>query len=429
MKEGCGLEKVSSFFRALMQMESTLQFRDHSWEEVMESFLSVFSGLFPFDSTWFEVRLSPSPICRAWTERQGCMSAVEWNAELARLPVFRAWVELARLRISEVLAVQGVDPMGIVRKILIHESTARLSRGWLREVGFVHLEVASGIHLYCLWNGFEAMFKRISVSRFESLRMIQLLRGGVPLVLWFGFWALSGFRPGLIRPLVLALFRWGAVRQGMKWWRGASLSAALAVDALLGFFLSYGSTREFSEWAPGELHYALSWWGGILGYEWARANRYGSLRSHLALSVFSWLTVLPVDLWSGRVALLTPLLSFLSVEAFVRGGFLFFTLSAFGIVCGGMGWWASAWVPVAKTALQWGSWAWNRGMGWVAENLSQWGGVRELTPEEGRLLAGVWCLALLTIYGFFSAKRQESLSSFTDFAEKQGGKGKGVGQS
>ncbi len=325
-----------------------------------------------------EVRLSPASACRAWSAAHGCYNAVEWNAAVEAMPFYRKALELARLSISETLSVDGVDPMGILRKLLIHETTASLSRSWLREVGFVHLEAASGIHLYCIWRSLEGFLRIFServarnLSFVRSLVFIRVLRTLLPLAVWFLVWGLSGFRPGLLRPLVLVLFRWGADRFGIRWRKGVALSFALLVDAGFGFIKSYGENFSFIDWAPGELHYAASWWGGIYGYEWARAKGLGSFRAHAALSFFSWLAVVPLDLWDGRFAIFTPVLSLLTVEVLVRGGFVAFV---------GVGL-AVAFTPSPDVhawfteGLGWMSFIWSTGVGWVAGILSGMGAIR-----------------------------------------------------
>lgn len=350
-----------------------------------------------------EVRLHPAAACRAWTQAKGCWSAQEWNEVLNGLPFWRSFFEIARLRISEVLAVEGIDPLGIMRKLLIHESTAALSRNWLRETGFVHLEAASGIHLYCLWNAFESFLQRITQQRAERLKGIRILRTAIPVILWVGFWGLSGFRPGLLRPLVLVLFRWAGNRLGFRWRTGVPILIALGFDAGVGFFTVFGTSRTFSEWAPGEVHYALSWWGGIFGYEWAKTKNYGSLRAHFTLSMFSWLAILPLDLAEGHFAYWTPVLSLITVEFFVRGGFLAFTSVAAGV----------ALTRLDPQFLQWMSVLWNSGIARIAEGVSRVGGIRDLHSSAGALFAGFLGLGLLGFL-FFRFRSTEHPAAYSD---------------
>lgn len=350
-------------------------------------------------SVWSEVRLHPAAACRAWTEARGCWSAAEWNEVLNSLPFWRSFFEEMRLRISEILSVEGIDPLGIMRKLLIHESTAALSRNWLREAGFVHLEAASGIHLYCLWNAFEKLFREMTKQIAGKLKWIRLVRTAVPLVLWVGFWGLSGFRPGLLRPLVLVLFRWAGSRFGFHWRRGVPILLALGFDAGVGFSTVFGTTRTFLEWAPGELHYALSWWGGILGYEWAKARQYGSFPAHFTLSLFSWLAVLPLDLYEGHLAYWTPVLSLLTVEFFVRGGFLTFAAVASAV----------ALTRLDPQCLQWISVLWNTGIARLAEAISRVGGIRTLDPSSGSVFALLLGLGFLTFF-LFRRRQAESVS-------------------
>lgn len=277
--------------------------------------------------------------------------------------MYRQIFETTRLQISEALSVDGIDSLGIMRQLLIHESTASLSRSWLREVGFVHLEAASGIHLYCIWRSFNGLLRSVSERAVLSLFWLRILRGVFPLVIWFSLWALAGFRPGLLRPLILVIFRWGSDRFGVRWRGGVPLFMALGVDAGFGFLRAYGSEFSFTEWAPGELHYAASWWGGIYGYEWARSRGLGSFSAHAALSFFSWVGVLPLDLWEGKFSIFTPLLSLFTVEVFVRGGYALFVLAALS-------------VALATDPVQWLSLTWNSSIGGVATAITQWGGIR-----------------------------------------------------
>ncbi len=315
-----------------------------------------------------EIRLAPAAACRAWTADHGCFTAIEWENELGHLPALRFLFERMRLRISERLAIEGIDPLGIVRQLLVHESSASLSRAEIHDVGFVHLEAASGIHLYALWRAYEFGLARIA-SRFGlGLRVTAFLRTVPPLLIWFLVFALAGFRPGLTRPLVLVGVRWVAVRFGFRFARFAPIVLALVFDALLG-----------SGWGPGTLHYAAAWWGGIFGYEWARSRDYGSFRAHVALSIAAWLAVLPLDLADGRFAPATPFLSLLTIEFLVRGGYLAFFGAALAVGFG-----SSVWV---SQALEWGAWALNREVGVLTGILVQGGFLRRVPDEYGGSLA------------------------------------------
>jgi hypothetical protein len=354
-----------------------------------------------------EVRLASSAACRAWTADRGCFSSTEWEAAVRDLPALRAGFESARLRISEVLSVEGIDPLGIVRQLLIHESAAPLSRAELRAVGFVHLESASGIHLYALWAAWDGMLGKIAARFRDRSRVVTGLRTAVPVLIWAMVFALSGFRPGLVRPLVLVAFRLASARFGFRWSRAAPIFVALAFDAAIGFFLSFGTAQTFADWAPGEFHYAAAWWGGVLGYEWARERGWSTFRAHVALSVAAWIAVLPLDLASGGFAPATPLLSLLTIEFLVRGGYaLFFGLAL--IVGFGAG-------SSAGPGLEWGSLFFNRGVGIISRFFVGLGALREV-PEEARtaLAFGVatwvsaWAIHRLLFHKpLWSAKRRK----------------------
>jgi hypothetical protein len=142
---------------------------------------------------------------------------------------------------------------------------------------------------------------------------------------------------------------------------------AIGIDALLGFFLAYGKAQTFAEWAPGELHYALSWWGGITAAEFARKEGWGGIRTHFALSLGSWLAILPLELAEGRFSVFTPVVSFVTIEVLSRGGYIVFLGTAAATAVGS---------EFASEALRWESYLWNQGVGALAEGISQIGGLR-----------------------------------------------------
>ncbi len=335
-----------------------------------------------------EVRLHPAAACRAWVFDRGCVTARRWIAEVETMEGMRGFFESSRLRISDALGIDGVDPLGITRKLLIHESSGAVARGWLRETGFVHLEAASGIHLYALWRAYEGGLKSVA-TRFEwRPSTVRPFRIFVPLGIWFLLFGLTGFRPGLLRPLALVAMRWLSSAYGFRWERPIPILVALVFDASLALLLAHGGGLSFAEWAPGELHYGLSWWGGILGYGWARARGYGTFGSHVALSIASWVTILPLDWLEGRFSVWTPLWSLLTVEFLARGGFA----AMVGLACA-VGIWGSL-----ATALQWVSVFWNFGIGGLAALASKLGAIRELGPEIG-WICGIWTsLVLVQIF-------------------------------
>jgi hypothetical protein len=323
----------------------------------------------PFQSLLSESRLHPSADCRAWTAAEGCRSSIAWDRAIGELPFPRAAVEEARLAVSNALSTPGIDPLGVFRSLLVHESAAPMPRQWLREAGFVHLDAASGIHLYCAWRACASLLRRGEGRGPFHRRLTDLARAFLPPALWAGIWSLSGFRPGLVRPLLLLGVRAIAERRGWRLPRFAGIAVALAVDAFLGFALAYGRPGEIGDWAPGELHYALSWWGGVLAAESARGRGWGRWKTHLALSLGSWAAVLPVDLFEGRVSLATPVLSFLTVELLAAGGYALVLATAVGTACG---------MPGAQAALRWESAVLNQAVGFTADFLSRVAGLRKI---------------------------------------------------
>jgi len=344
-----------------------------------------------------DVRLQASSSCRAWTADSGCLTALEWDRVVETLPWIRGVFEVARLRVSEALSVQGVDPLGIIRALLLHESAAGLSRRALRAAGFVHLESASGLHLYALLAGYERGLEHVS-RRFEwSLRAIRTMRILGPVSIWFSAFALTGFRAGLWRPLILVTLKWIGRRWGIRWARATPISVALLFDLTIGFFSSFGTRADFQDWAPGELHYALAWWGGILGYEWSVARGWGGLRSHAALSVGSWLVVLPLDFASGGFALATPVLSLITVEVLTRGAYFVVMLGALGTALG---------VALAPTALAWVSLIFNLGVSFLFQGVVHLGLAREISGDWGMALGWTSAALMVGVYSIISNKNK-----------------------
>lgn len=346
-----------------------------------------------------EVRLHPAAACRAWIFGHGCVSAGEWVALLERTDGLRTAFEIARLRISEVLGAAGIDPLGITRKLLIHESSGAVGRGWLRESGFVHLEAASGIHLYALWRAYESGLKILVASFRWRPGITRTLRIFVPLAIWFMLFGLTGFRPGLLRPLALVGMRWLSTAYGFRWERPVPILMALTFDAGLALILAHGQGLTFAEWAPGELHYALSWWGGILGYEWARTRGYGTLASHASLSIASWIAILPLDWSEGRFSIWTPLFSLVTVEFLARGGFAVMVGLAMMVGWGSGGALPATGIASVAELLRWASVFWNFGIGELAAVASRFGAIRIIGPEVGVIIS-VWTGLALFLLAF-----------------------------
>jgi hypothetical protein len=320
-----------------------------------------------FHWAFTEIRLHPSAACRAWTLASGCHDAVAWDRLREELPVWRAIFESWRFQISQALAADGIDPLGVFRKLLIHESSASVSRSWLREAGFVHLDAASGIHLYCAWRACAYGLQRMETRGRAVDAFLGMARYLVPPSLWILIWGLTGFRPGLLRPFLLVGLRYLAERTGLRWAWGVPLALAIGIDGILGFLFSYGQAQTFAEWAPGELHYALSWWGGITAAEYGRVRGWRPLTIHFALSFGSWLAVLPLELAEGRFSVFTPFVSLLTIEVLARGGYIAFLGTAMAVGLGIVG---------AHEVLGWESFLWNQGVSAVAVFLTRMGGIR-----------------------------------------------------
>lgn len=162
------------------------------------------------------------------------------------------------------------------------------SVSWARLLGLVHLYSMTGIHLYAFLQMIE--WNARWLGKFFGIRASVVVRASVALAfaVWVLLWVLQDFRLGMLKPLMLVSLRTLGRTAGVRLGRFAPLLVAVGIASLL-------STR-------GNLIYFLAVAGGVLG------------GSHLRMAVFSWLAVVPLDLWEHRsVALLTPIMSLLSI--------------------------------------------------------------------------------------------------------------------
>jgi len=224
-------------------------------------------------------------------------------------------IEDGRERIS--VAVRPGDRSGILRKLLIGESSPETHAGFLRLLGFVHVFSSSGIHLYACLAAIQALGfflvcrTRLSVS--GGIRAVEIAS-------WIVFlfaWVLQGMRLGMLRPLIVLVLRRAALAMGIRWRLWAPLAAAILLDAAAAFARWLFFDAPLSS---GGLHYALAVGAGLGAWELARKESAG--RRHLALAVGSWLGTAVWDAAStGWISAFTPIASLITVPIF--GTFVF----------------------------------------------------------------------------------------------------------
>jgi beta-lactamase superfamily II metal-dependent hydrolase len=195
----------------------------------------------------------------------------------------------------------SLDPYGILSKLLFNESSARVTEGMLRLLGFVHLYTASGIHLYALLDAIEKLGR--GLTSFLGVRAFQLKSLGqfAGMALLAYLWSLQSYRIGFARPILIFLIRTFARKRGMKW----RLFYPLLITFLLDVLLQIES---------GRLHYYLAVGGGLLGMDWAKQRKMGGFAEHGLMAVGSWFFTALVDLVSHHtIAWMTPVWSLLTI--------------------------------------------------------------------------------------------------------------------
>lgn len=217
-------------------------------------------------------------------------------------------------RIREAIAarLEPRDTLGIWRRLILDQRGSGDWEGVLRATGFVHLYLASGIHLYAL----QGWIRSLGFLGFTFFRIPLGLASGlsyfVSTIAWILLWILSGMRLGLLRPLWVCGVKVLAQHLGFRWRWWAPLLIVVVVELLLG-------------WQKGGTHYALAIYGGLAARDHLKSKQplkaHQSLseewRQHAALSLGSWVPTLFLDCFeSGRISLATPIISLLSIPVF-----------------------------------------------------------------------------------------------------------------
>jgi beta-lactamase superfamily II metal-dependent hydrolase len=247
--------------------------------------------------------------------------------------VWRRWISTAvrslereRERFSMRLA--PYDQSGWFRQWFLGESPREEKPGQLRSslhadprlfffLGHVHVLTTAGVHLLMLSSLMSAFFVLMGEGVFWFFPglpyfVFQTLRRVFSVARWLVFawvWALSGWRWGLVRPLLLIGIQSLSKRQGWRWDRGWPLMMAVSLESILALVV-----QEEGSW--GRAHYFLAVWGGL----WGARDKSG-FWAHLGMAWGSWLWVAPLQLvHDGWMALATPLLSLVGVP--IAGGLL-----------------------------------------------------------------------------------------------------------
>jgi beta-lactamase superfamily II metal-dependent hydrolase len=222
--------------------------------------------------------------------------------------------------------VRASDSHGVVRRLLVGERMPGSHEGLFRDLGFVHLFSATGIHLYAL-----ARLTRSMVFQISQVFSIPL-RAGIWIsrisacLFWISAWTLEGLRAGMLRPWVVIWIRSWSRILGFRLSLFSPLWISLSIDIALALF--FWIFMGEAGWSPGRLYYALAVGGGLMAMDCLPDRKYPhklpglrlsllTLKEHLALSVGSWLTTATLDLFFYRlIAVANPILSVLTIPFF-----------------------------------------------------------------------------------------------------------------
>jgi competence protein ComEC len=192
----------------------------------------------------------------------------------------------------------------LIHSLLFHERMASGLDGVFRDLGWVHLFTASGIHLLALFFWLDLLIRKFGQWRRLPIRWVR----GFILVsfLWVAFlaWKTEGFHPSLFRPLLTVLLRKGFSMAGFR--------TPILFPVLLVFGFEWAISLQ-TGMPPGAIHYYLAVGGSLLALARSEKNRSG-FRLHLEMAVFSWVPIGILDaIRDHQVAPFTPFFSLLSI--------------------------------------------------------------------------------------------------------------------
>lgn len=194
------------------------------------------------------------------------------------------------------------DRTGVLRELLTATKPEGGSLQLLSLLGFVHLLLAAGIHLYALAGCVHWALRTVAI-RCEGLPLgwAKRLATVITIAVWLSAWVLEGGRPGMLRPWIVVCLRSGARRLGLRWRRLAPLAIALALDGGVALWRGeFGGPHGHGRWV-----YALACGGGLIA------------RSAPWFAIGSWILAAWLEaLHTGNVSLGTPILSALTVPLY-----------------------------------------------------------------------------------------------------------------
>jgi len=209
-------------------------------------------------------------------------------------------------RAVERLRLRALDRIhsSVLRRLVVDARENPEFEQMVRVSGGVHVWVASGIHLYAFASG---VFWVLRTLGFGRRFQFVFVFGGV-----CAFWLISGGRDGLLRPWVLVSLReWGSLRGGGWLGRWVPLVLAVGADLMIAWIWD-------EKWGLGREHYFAAVLGGMLGAALTGGQEEPAWKSHLRMSIYSWLFVVPLEVFHFGaqgiwIAAGTPLLSLVSV--------------------------------------------------------------------------------------------------------------------
>ncbi len=218
-------------------------------------------------------------------------------------------IEKKREECSEFLKKSGGDRFGVLRQLLLNESSQ--SGSLLRVLGFVHLISATGIH-FCALSAWIALLLSAAL-RLTSIpvRFALFIKRTLMLSAWLWCWCLAGARVGMLRPLFLLAVQALSKGMGFRWKRGTPLLIALLADFLIGAGLSAFHHRSILEELtnPARTFYLFAVGANLLSRE--------KKPRHLDLAIGAWILTSALELLTHSfVSLSTAALSWITIPLF-----------------------------------------------------------------------------------------------------------------
>lgn len=215
------------------------------------------------------------------------------------------------LHLDLLTSLDGVDPYGIVKRLLLNERAKDSPEDLFRLLGFVHLYTASGIHIYAFLDALDGLGRRFSPKSATKILWFQKFIRASGIGLIFFAWGLQQFRIGFLRPIFVYCLKRIFEFFGFRFRMLSPLLILLGVELLVSAISGPDFTRKLTF---GRAHYFLAVSGGLFGYSWAKSTGLPGLVVHGAMALASWLATAMLDLFVlGQIAFLTPVISLLTI--------------------------------------------------------------------------------------------------------------------